>query len=86
MIGAAATRCRLRRNGVFSRPPGLVAEQPRRHLGGSPVDESRIILSPLCKHRTLVERLPILVRLPIRVERAEPPNKGDLTDFFKVLA
>lgn len=92
MIGAAATRCRLRRNGVFSRPPGLVAEQPRRHLGGSPVDESRIILSPLGKHRTLVERLPIRVELPIRmglpirVERAEPPNKGDLTDFLKVLA
>ena len=55
-------------------------EQPRRHLGGSPVDESLVILSPSGKHRTLVERL------PIPVGRAEPPNKGDLTDFFKVLA
>ena len=54
--------------------------QPRRHLGGSPVDESRIILSPLCKHRTLV------VGLPIRVGRAEPPSEGDLTDFFTVLS
>ena len=80
MIGAAATRFRLRRNGAFSRPLGLVAEQPRRHLGGSPVDKSRIILSPLCKHRTLV------VGLPIRVGRAEPPSEGDLTDFFTVLS
>jgi len=44
------------------------------------VDESRIILSPLCKHRTLV------ARLPIRVGRAEPPSEGDLTDFFTVLS
>jgi hypothetical protein len=44
------------------------------------VDESLVILSPLGKHRTLVERL------PIPVGRAEPPREGDLTDFFRVLA
>ena|GEM_PF-6563586 len=57
MIGAAATRCRLRRHGFPPVLPVWWLEQPRRHLGGSPVDESLVILPPSGKHRTLVKRL-----------------------------